>query len=77
MDFVLAMTREQKESIQQLFPKAKDKTFTLKEFAGASGDIRDPIGLSVETYQKTFSEIKKAVQAVFDKMKSKEAPSGK
>lgn len=37
--YILTMTAGHKNTILSMFPGAEGKTFTLKEFAGASGDI--------------------------------------
>ena len=36
----------------------KDKTYTLKEYAGLKGDISDPIGQGSEVYRECRDEIK-------------------
>lgn len=70
VDLILAMTESHKQLILQKSPNARQKIYTLKEFAiGEKGDILDPFGQSVEFYQKSAEEIKKYVQAVLDKIK--------
>lgn len=71
-DLVLAMTERHKAAIVALVPEARDKVFTLKEFAqqGAEGglDVGDPYGGSVEVYRRTMAEIKEALTRGFDRI---------
>lgn len=66
-DLILVMEKMHEEKILQLVPDAKNRVFLLKEFAkidGTSLGIEDPIGKSVEFYQKTMQTIKEAVTRV-------------
>ena len=53
-DLILTMTAAHK---QALAPFAEDKTFMLSEYVGAAGDISDPYGGGLETYDKTAEEL--------------------
>lgn len=53
-DIVIAMTEAHK---QILASAAGDKVFTLSEFAGSYGDIKDPFGGDLEEYEETANEI--------------------
>lgn len=66
---ILTMTKDHKDELIEQFPHAGNKTFTLMEYAGQNGDIPDPIGLSEQTYETTYQQIKEAVQLVFEKVK--------
>ncbi len=63
-DYILTMTTGHKQAVAGSFPRAIEKTFTLKEFAKIDGyqDIADPYGGSVETYRRAFLQIKEAVE---------------
>jgi len=66
-DLILTMTVGHRDSLIGSFPKAKGKTYTLKEFVkqnskadrkdGGSLDVRDPFGGSIEVYEKCAEEI--------------------
>jgi protein-tyrosine-phosphatase len=57
-DLILVMSSGMKAGL----PSAK--TWTLKEYAGGSGDIQDPLGLGLETYLATAGEISAALDGV-------------
>lgn len=53
-DVILVMTNAHKMLIENM---AKDKVFTLMEFANSEGDISDPYGGDLEEYEETAEEI--------------------
>lgn len=53
-DVVLTMTNAHKEALKEL---KKDRVFTIAEYAGETGDVHDPYGLSKEEYIKTAKEL--------------------
>ncbi|RCX14332.1 protein-tyrosine phosphatase [Anaerobacterium chartisolvens] len=73
---VLTMTRAHKEGIISMFPKARGKVFTLKEYASgatdyyASGtsnydlDIVDPYGMPLHVYKQCAREIRNSLEGV-------------
>lgn len=65
-DYILTMTTGHKETIAAQYPRAIEKTFTLKEFAKIDDyqDIADPFGGSVETYREAFLQIKEAIEKI-------------
>ncbi len=68
-DIILAMERMHEENILKLAPEVKNRLFLLKEFAKIRDnnlDIADPIGTSIEFYEKTFAVIKEAIEKVSD-----------
>jgi protein-tyrosine-phosphatase len=69
---ILTMTEKQKQEILKQFQQMQGKLFTLKEFVHEKGDIEDPIGTSLEVYEKTYREIKKAVEIAFERIKNSE-----
>ncbi|MDI3547309.1 MAG: ribose 5-phosphate isomerase [Halanaerobiales bacterium] len=70
-DLILTMTGAHKEMVLQIDPEARDKVFTLKEFAGIKNDldIADPFGQSEEVYQEVRDEIKAHLKEVIGKRK--------
>lgn len=69
--YIFAMTASHKDSILNMYPDAKTKTFTLKEFAGhEKGDISDPFGAPVEQYRRTYAEIENCIDEIITKLES-------
>jgi protein arginine phosphatase len=67
--YILTMTEGHKQHVISLFPEARDKTFTLKEFvSGENGDILDPFGSSVEIYRQTREELEQLIEKLADKL---------
>jgi protein-tyrosine phosphatase len=66
---VLTMTASHKEYLIQNYPEARDKIYTLVEFAyGVPADVSDPYGGPLSTYQHTYQELKGLVDKLVDKM---------
>jgi tRNA threonylcarbamoyl adenosine modification protein (Sua5/YciO/YrdC/YwlC family) len=67
-DIILVMEKMHEERIAELAPQARTRVFLLKEFAkiqdSGSTSIEDPIGNSLEFYERTFDIIKEAVNRV-------------
>ncbi len=62
-DLILAMTGQQVKMLQDNFPEACGKeVYTLKEFAGISGDIEDPVGKGDEEFAACRDEIKMCLE---------------
>ncbi|MBX3023868.1 hypothetical protein KF840_03060 [bacterium] len=58
-DLILAMTREQIRILRAGWPEAAGKEiYTLREFAGESGDIEDPAGRDESVFAACRDEIK-------------------
>ena len=81
-ELILAMARGHKEAILPMFPNARHKVFTLKEFVGGVDadvnmeqynfalDIMDPYGMNIHVYRKCAHEIKNAVDKLIEKLKT-------
>ncbi|MFH1847787.1 MAG: L-threonylcarbamoyladenylate synthase, partial [Candidatus Omnitrophota bacterium] len=68
-DIILVMENLHEERIRQLYPKALNRVYLLKEFAqikGDSLDISDPIGKSIEFYRQTFVVIKDSIERIMN-----------
>lgn len=70
-DLILAMTGVHKARILDIIPAAKDKVFTLIEYAsdGKEGDVSDPFGYDLDTYKKCRDEIRKYLEITLKKIK--------
>lgn len=68
--YILTMTESHKAAVIRMYPHASEKTFTLKEFAGHSGemDIMDPFGGPLDVYRKTFIEMNEAISDIIKKL---------
>ncbi|QEK13236.1 low molecular weight protein arginine phosphatase [Crassaminicella thermophila] len=67
-DLILTMTRNHKNQILQIAPNAKEKVYTLKEYAGELGDILDPFGQSVCVYRECAKEIEEGLKVLVKKI---------
>lgn len=68
-DYVFAMTTGIKKLLAENFPEFRKKIFTLSEFAEVEGEISDPYGGDMETYKKTFAQLKGCIKNVLQKLK--------
>ncbi|WP_449620799.1 low molecular weight protein arginine phosphatase [Robertmurraya sp. Marseille-Q9965] len=68
--YIFTMTESHKESVIYMFPEGKEKTFTLKEFAGHEfdWDIIDPFGGSLEMYRKTYKDIRENIDKIVERL---------
>lgn len=64
-DVILVMTDAHKMLIENM---AKEKVFTLLEFAGDEGDISDPYGGDMDEYEETAEEIYDALVDIAEKL---------
>lgn len=70
-DLILAMTAEQVRLLRTGFPEADGKpVWTLKEYAGASGDIDDPVDRGLGAYDACRNEIKACLERVLERLAS-------
>lgn len=64
-DVILVMTEAHK---QVLLPVAKDKVYTLLEYAGSQGDIDDPYGGDEEEYEECAAKLYDALVDVAERI---------
>ncbi|TCP69503.1 protein tyrosine phosphatase [Baia soyae] len=73
-DLILTMTEGHQAVLEQMFPEAKEKIFTLKRIAYGvqdwEQDIADPYGGSAEMYRETRDEIEQAIRQLMGKWNS-------
>ena len=67
-DLVLALTVSHKESLLCIAPGARNRIFTLAEYAGKPGDVTDPMGRSPEVYQACADQLTELIEAARDKI---------
>mgnify|MGYP001281093531 CR=1 FL=1 len=68
-DIILTMTEQHKNYLQDLYPDAAEKVYTLKEYAGEQDlDIADPFGGSVSLYKQTFHELQTLIDRIVKKL---------
>jgi protein-tyrosine-phosphatase len=68
-DLILAMTADQVRMLRENFPEAAGKeVHTLKSFAGAEGNIEDPVGKGDEEYAACCDEIKACLERAFQRL---------
>lgn len=68
-DLILVMEKAQGDRILQIAPEIKNRVFLLKEFAkikDSRPDIEDPIGKSLDFYEKTSLIIKNAIERIVE-----------
>jgi protein-tyrosine-phosphatase len=65
-DLVLAMTASQARRLKALFPGAAERIHTLRGYAcgGPDGDIEDPYGMGLPSYEECYREIEECVRRV-------------
>ncbi|RFU64264.1 low molecular weight protein arginine phosphatase [Bacillus sp. V59.32b] len=69
---IFTMTEYHKWMIMDSYPRALDKTFTLKEFIFADikdRDVSDPFGGSQNIYNETFRELSDLIDQLIDKLR--------
>ena len=64
-DLILVMTAAHKMVLEAA---AKDKVFTLSEYAGFDGDIEDPYGGDISEYEKCAEKLYLVLEKVADKL---------
>ena len=71
MDVILCATNSHKNNVIAMYPKLKEKVFTMKEYAGYKEglDIKDPWGYGIETYRMCASEIENCINRIIRRNK--------
>lgn len=71
-DLVLTMTQSHKDAILSSVPHLRDRVYTLKEYAGLTGDICDPFGGSIETYSRALEDIEHSIIKLIKKLEEEQ-----
>ena len=70
-DLVLVMTESHKNTLFDLYPQYSSKIYTIPEYAyGTADEISDPFGGDDEEYRECATELKKAIDIVYEKVKN-------
>jgi protein arginine phosphatase len=67
-DLILTMTDEQKQVMVTFAEAQGRRVFTLREFAGEGGDIKDPFGQHEDRYRACRDEIKRCLEQSIDRL---------
>ena len=70
-DYIIGMTELHKNILMQIYPKLKNKIFTLREVAGNdmySMDIEDPWGYNLDVYVNIAKQIVENVDKFLEKI---------
>lgn len=68
-NLILTMERGHKEALRAAFPEYAGKVYMLREMAGRSGDIVDPIGSPIEDYEDTAKEIESILKNGYERLR--------
>lgn len=73
MDLILCATSSHKNSVLQMYPKVKEKVYTMKEYVQDEKkediDIKDPWGYDIEIYRFCAGEIDTVLEKLIQKIK--------
>lgn len=69
-DLILTMSKSHKQTLEQAYPSADDKVYTLPEYIGNSTftDVFDPFGGDMQVYRTCFGVLKLFVKSLVEKM---------
>lgn len=67
-DLILTMTNGHKSVLLQYFPSVAGKLYTLNEFVGQPGEIADPFGGDLRTYQQCADELERLLDKLHEKL---------
>ena len=67
MDVILCATTAHKNNVIAMYPKLREKVYTIKEYAGYPKndiDIKDPWGYGIEVYKKCAKELERCINKI-------------
>jgi protein arginine phosphatase len=71
-DLILVMAPKHKVAVIELVPEAKSKTYLLKEYgSGIKEEVEDPIGQSLEVFERVAAIINENLIKVAEKIKER------
>jgi len=68
-DLILTMTTEHRDAILRAVPSAKNKIFTLQQYAGTIGEITDPYGGDLNRYLACLRDLQENIDHIWEKIK--------
>lgn len=68
-DIVLTVSKYVREYLKTYYKKYNAKIYTLSEYVGLKGEIKDPYGGTVAVYQNTYNQIRESVSLLLSKIK--------
>lgn len=74
MDLILCATDNHKELVIQMYPRLKEKVYTMKQYVNYDREyhsrinIKDPWGYDIETYRSCASEIDECLELLLKKI---------
>lgn len=68
-DLILTMTGYMRDLLRNHFNSKKEKIYTINEFVELQGDVIDPYGGDIYTYEATFNMLRKSIELLLAKLK--------
>ena len=71
MDLILCATNVHKQEVIYMYPKLKEKIFTMKEYVNKNTqdiDIKDPWGYDSYVYTRCAEEINEVIDVIIDRL---------
>lgn len=66
-DLILVMEGVHRDILADKFPQSMRKTQLLLDYAGESGDLRDPMGKPDKVFEEVLQQIKEAIKKIVSK----------
>lgn len=73
---VLTMEERQRDHLRKAEPELAHKIFTLNEYVGEEGDVKDPYGSELDNYRKTYEIIEDRILRLIEKIKQESRKKG-
>jgi protein-tyrosine-phosphatase len=67
-DLVLCMEGEQRDSLHQAYPLAREKVHLITDYCGSGGDISDPTGKPTSAYEECAKKLEELTRALIEKI---------
>ena len=68
-DLILTMTADHRDAILRVVPGARNKIFTLQQYAGTIGEITDPYGGDLNRYLACLRDLQENIDHIWGKIK--------
>lgn len=67
-DLILTMTARHSAAVLQVAPQAREKVYTLAQYAARAGEVADPFGKDARAYALCAEELTELVGAAWEKI---------